>query len=90
MQKVAIEEFARRTLGGRPVQANLSVYVSQSFECGCGESHHVHDDGVEALRELRNMRFVFQCLNNYATCVHIKGLFKPKFLSEFSCSVEED
>ena len=58
MQKVAIEEFARRTLGGRPVKANLSVYDSQSFECGCGESHHVHDDGVEALRELRNMRFV--------------------------------
>ena len=90
MKIVDIEEFVRLTLGGRPVRANLSVYVSQSFECGCGNSHRVHDEGVDVLRELRKMRFVFQCHNDYATCVHIKGLFKARLVSEFSCKVDED
>ena len=51
-------EFHQETFGGRPNQADLSIYKFE-YKCACGESHRVCD--VKCIRELSGMRFVLCC-----------------------------
>jgi hypothetical protein len=84
MDIVPIEEFLRRTMGGRPNQMNVSIYEGCPFECACGKTHTFEPCAVHVLRELPWMRLVLECPHGpFVTCVSIKGWFRYRLKSLF-------
>lgn len=86
MEMLTKEQFASRTLAGRPVALNLSVYAARPFECACGTTHAFSGDPAQVLRELTGMRLVLACPSTDAvTCVKISGIFRPDLTAQFGC-----
>jgi hypothetical protein len=72
-----------------PNHLNLNGYGSLSFECGCKEAHLVNGrDGATPLFTTLPVKVLYICPNEYATFVHIKGLFSQKAISVWSCKSE--
>ncbi len=97
MEIVTPDEFARRTLGGRPNRLDVTIYDGCEYQCACGEVHVFRPSGFEpsetqVLRELPWMRLVLACPlgEDAATCVKIRGWFKYRFQSLFGTTVETD
>lgn len=82
MQLYKLDEFMGKTMGGWPLQADMSPYINKSFECACGMSH-TFDNSSLILRELPGLRFVIKCPEADAvTCVKVT-FFTMKFKSLF-------
>lgn len=82
MKSVSQQEFMVETMGGWPLNANVSVYTGKNFECACGKVHQFSGESSEVLRELSRMRFVLRCPDrNGVTLVKVKGLFSVKIES---------
>jgi len=91
MELVSLEEFGRRTMGGRPNMMDVSIYMGCRYECACGGTHKF--DGVPdyILRELPGMRLVVACPDGDAvTCIKIRGFFRYRFESLFGSRDETD
>lgn len=84
MDIVPIEEFLRRTTGGRPNQMDVSIYAGCPLECACGNTHFFEPRAVRVLRELPAMSLVLQCPDGpFVTCIQIKGWFRYRFETLF-------
>ena len=38
-----------------------------SFKCGCGEDHHIGEDGVKIVKRVGMLEFVTSCQNDFHT-----------------------
>ena len=85
METVSIEEFFRRTMGGRPNEMVVNIYKGCRYECGCGQAHSFDPATTSVLRELPGMRLVLACpeQENVVTCVKVKGWIRFRFKSLF-------
>ena len=85
MEIVPLEEFMRRTLGGRPVQIDATIYEGCEYQCACGSMHVFRLSETQVLRELPWMRLVLACPRgeDAVTCVKIRGWFRYRFQSLF-------
>ena len=92
MKLLSPTDFFAETMGGRPNNMDTSIYDGKPFQCACGKTHLFFSDETDVIRELSNMRLVFQCpeQSNFVTCVKVKGLFRFKFDSLFGTKIEED
>ena len=85
VEKVDVQEFFKRTMGGRPCQLDLSIYIGCTYECGCGKTHTFSPSSTEVARELPMLKLVLQQNDcKYITAIKIKGFFKYKFETLFS------
>mgnify|MGYP000232169260 CR=1 FL=1 len=86
MKRVDFEEFMSRTMGGRPLNADMSIYEGKKFECGCGSEHLFNERECKVFRELRGMHFVIGCPEKeHMNCVKITftAKLKTKFSAKF-------
>ena len=67
-----------------PSVMNTSGYGNLGFECGCGQFHGVNEMGIQQIASYRPVKILFKCDTHY-TKVRIKGIFKQKCLSEWTC-----
>ncbi len=82
MEIVSLEDFFRRTLGGRPNRMVVDIYNGVKFECACGQYHHFDLSLTPPVRELPRMRLVLPCPDDKGlTCVKIRGFFRFRFVS---------
>ena len=82
MKIVPQEDFLAETMGGWPVQSNMTAYAGKSFDCACGKNHQFSGEQSEVLRELPMMKYVFRCpTRDGLTLVKIKGFFSIKIES---------
>jgi hypothetical protein len=93
MEIISPTDFFAATMGGRSNKMDMSQYEGYPYLCACGNTHVFYSGQVEVLRELPNMRLVFQCpdRSTFVTCVKVKGIFSFKgFDSLFGSNVEEN
>ena len=86
METLSLDEFIRRTMGGRPNQMDVAIYEGCEYECGCGRTHAFDPATTSVLRELPWMRLVLACPENEnaVTCVRIKGWIRFRLKSLFA------
>ena len=83
---VLMEEFYQNTFGGRPCQLDTSIYVGVEYDCGCGSTHSWDPYTMPVIRELPGLKLVIDNPScGYVTFIKIKGFFKYRFESIFSC-----
>ncbi len=88
MEILNFEDFFLKTTGGRPCQADMSIYVGKEFDCGCGKKHSFDQETTKVIRELPGMKFVIYCPSEeYINCVKITLFAKMKTL--FASQEEE-
>lgn len=84
-----LEREISNTRWTSPGHLDLMGYKNLSYECGCGHAHLVNGmDGSEALMASPVVKVLFGCRNDYATFVHIKGIFGTTAISLWSCRKE--
>jgi len=89
MNTYPLNMFLRRTLGGFPVRADLSIYTGMEFECACGVLHHFDLIDNKVYRELPGMKFVIGCSRTESiNCVKIKGIFRVRMETQFGVIAE--
>ena len=84
VEKVNLDEFMQRTMGGRPCALQVGIYFGCTYECGCGKTHNFNYE-TEILREIPMLKLALQdpeC--EYVTLIKIKGIFKYRFESLFT------
>jgi len=60
------------------------------FECGCGRTHRVNELRREdILGVAMPVKFLFMCPCDFITFVQVKGLFKQKATSVFTCKRQD-
>lgn len=91
MRILDLATFFSHTSNGFPQNMDDRAYWGNNFDCVCGKKHIFGPD-INILRELPGMKIVISCEDRKGvTCVHIKGFFKPKFVSLFgSLNPEND
>jgi len=89
MEVVSLQEFWRRTMGGRPNRMDVSIYMGCPYECACGNTHEFDGIPDRVLRELPGMRLVVSCPETEAvTCIKIRGFFRYRLESLFGARDE--
>lgn len=84
-------DFFAEAMEERPNKMDMSAYQGDPFQCACEKSHLFHSNQIQVLRELTNMRLVFECPDQpiFVTCVKVKGIFRFKgFESLFGYKAE--
>ena len=61
-------------------------YQNVFYECGCGQMHDVSQSNYDMCAY--NIKFFFDCENKYVTFVKIKGFFKMKAVSLWTCKID--
>lgn len=88
IELLPLKEFVIRTMGGRPMQLDISPYINHEYECACGKFHIFNKD-TQVIRELSDMKFIIECPidGNAVTCVKANGLISFKGFSSLFGSV---
>ena len=82
--------FMEKTMGGMPLNADMSIYEGLTFECACGDVHEFDTHSCNVLRELKRMTFVIS--PKYCggiNAVKVKGLFKVSMETQFGTNPPE-
>ena len=58
------------------------------YECGCGDFHKVNDLSLVIFAVAMPVKFCFICENKYVSFVHVKGFFKQKASTIWTCEAD--
>ena len=81
-----IQELAGANLQKPNILTSTKYNDKVIFECGCKDkSHKVNDSSNKVFAVSRPVKFATECKNGYLTFFQIKGFFKQKVTTFWSC-----